>query len=254
MGEWRFMASSVSPSDTCVQLSGLGKILTLAPRISQALTDIEITIFIKVHSSKVFTLSPTTDEVSLVGLIPTREQVIDALKQLADAQGREKMLPFTVQIMAETSLLPMTTCFMLLEYIPATYGIDSAKRQTLPERMLDIPEALAKRESKIVKEALGNGDELRFAVNHVAVEELYGDVLASETVRRAGIHVPGDARTDDEDPEWEDVDEGGDGLSLPLPMGMPLRMPMPFDLGVEDMPPELEMMLSSMMMAAMAGP
>jgi hypothetical protein len=237
-----------------VQLSVLVKILTLAPRISPALTDIEITIFIKVHSSKVFTLSPTTDEVSLVGLIPTREQVIDALKQLAEAQGRDNMSPFTVQIMAETTLLPMTTCFMLLEYIPATYGVDSEKRKTLPGRMLDIPEALAKQESKIVKEALGNGDELRFAVNYVAVEELYADVLASETVRRAGIHVPGDARTDDEDPEWEDVDEGGGGLPLPLPMGMPLRMPMPFDLGVEDMPPELEMMLSSMMMASMAGP
>lgn len=237
----------------CVQLSALVKILTMASGTSSSLTDVEITIFIKTNSTRVFTVDPATDAVSLAGLIPTREQVVDALRQLAETQGKDKMLPFTVQIMAESSLLPMTTCFMLLEYIPSSFGSDTERRGALPVRMLDIPEELAKHQNKIVKEALGDGDELRLALNHVAIEELYGDVIGLESIRRAGMSLPGDARTDDEDPEWEDVEEGP-GTGGPVPMMMPLRMPMPFDLGLEDMPPELELMLSSMMMAAMAGP
>lgn len=224
------------------QLSVLVKLLTLAPQISPVLTDIEITICIKANNSKVFTRSPTTDEVSLAGLVPTREQVLDALRQLAASQGRENLLPFTFQIMAESSLLPMATCFMVLEYIPATYIATPEKRQTLPERMLDVPESLAKRPLS-GREALGEGDDLRFAINHAGVEDLYVDVLSMETVRRAGLLSPS-ALPGDEDEEWEDVEEDDHGLPLPLPM--------PFDLGVEDIPLELEMMISSMMMAALA--
>lgn len=183
------------------QLPALERLLTLAPRLSPKLEDLEINLNIRINRSSVF--NGTTNDPTLPGLIPLQDQVRELLRQLADAKVEIK--PFTIAVIAVAAVLPVSPTLLLLDYIPKEYNTTEGKER-LPKRMqgVDTPTSLK-------SEVIG-GDELRFAVNVHGLEDIFVDVLGVETMRDAAMP----AEEADGAPMVVDDD------ALP-PMPMPLR-------------------------------
>jgi hypothetical protein len=161
------------------QLSALEKLLILAPRVSSSITDIEVRLTVHIKNSKVFSHAPETDEPILPGLIPLRSRVCDMLRRLANT--KVEIRPFTIAIASETAFSALRRPLLFWDYIPAFYNT-SRGAALLPERMhLNVEKDIA---SKYIgapetRRVLG-GDDLRYALNRLGVQQTFLDVLQLE--------------------------------------------------------------------------
>jgi hypothetical protein len=145
------------------QLSTLETLLMLAPQISSTITDLEVVMTVRLDSSTIFTHDTTTNAPSLPELIPLRNQVVEMLHKIAKANI--KIVPFTISIASESTLLPVRTTLFLCGYVPASYNTPEAS-DTLPERM-HVEEETARTTSlwgPLETRGVLGGDDLRYVV------------------------------------------------------------------------------------------
>jgi hypothetical protein len=167
---------------TLKKLCTLERLLTLVPQVSSLITDLEVTLTVRIKTSRVFMRASRTDQRSLPGLIPLRYQVEEMLHRLANANVN--IVPFTIGITSETALLPLRAALLLFDYIPASYNTPES-RALLPERMdvgVEIASTTRLMGRPETRHVLG-GDDLQFAVNHSGIENVLVDVLGMELDR-----------------------------------------------------------------------
>lgn len=172
---------------TWKQLSILERLLMIVPQISSTITDLEITMTVRMNSSEVFTRAPTTDTPTLPGLIPLRNEAVEMLNRIANANI--KTVPFTISITAETTPLLVRTPLLLLEYIPASYNTPQASA-LLPKRMalaIETARSTSFMGSPETRRVLGE-DDLRFAANYEGIRDAYMDVVGMEQMK--GLMMP----------------------------------------------------------------
>ncbi|KAJ9110399.1 hypothetical protein QFC22_006743 [Naganishia vaughanmartiniae] len=168
-------------------LSTVEKLLMLAPQISATITDLEVIITVRFNSSGVFTRAPTTDASSLPGLSPVRHEVVEMLHRVAKANI--KIIPFSIGITSETTLLLVSTTLFRCDYISALYNTPEASG-LLPKRMHvgDMAKTTRLVGPPETRRILG-GDDLRSAVNHAGIEDVYVDVVGMEQMRHL-VNMP----------------------------------------------------------------
>jgi hypothetical protein len=159
----------------------------MASRNLPKLTDLEISLKIRIGNPSVFT--PTRNGgPSLPGLVPLRQHVVQLLRRLSNA--KVEIPPFSVGISSDDQRLIFRGTLLVLEYIPRKYNT-ADKRKDLPQRLRteDTPELSQLLGPPESRQVLG-GDDLRFCLDQGGLEDTFINVLRSEGTGRFRNAVP----------------------------------------------------------------